>query len=134
MSSRYRCFKKGCADWNSDIYGSLEEKVDHAWGLGFGGPLRADVDLAVQEGTNETLLFLYENDYLISGSWASDLWQPSTWASHMFTVSPQTDWALSVDAEGRPTDYYTRSEIENGEEGSIYMLTPIFLWEYSAFF
>jgi|GEM_PF-5563421 len=124
----------GCSDWDTDRYGRLEDKIDHAWGIGFGGSLRADVEQAVQESTNETLLSLYENEYLIGGSWSADLWEPSTWASHIFTVSPQQDWQLDVDENGRPTAYYTRTEVENGEEGSIYMLNPLFLWDYNTFF
>ena len=125
---------EGCADWDADQYGSLEEKIDHAWGVGFGGPLRADVEAAVQESTNESTQFLYENNYMIGGSWSADLWDPSTWASHIFTVSPHENWALSVDENGSPTEYYTRSEVENGEEGSIYILKPLFLWDYNTFF
>ena len=116
------------------MYGTLEDKINHAWGLGFGGSLRADVETAILESENEQLRMLYENDYLIAGSWSADLWEPSRWASHTFTVSPQEDWQLSVDADGAPTDYYTRSEVENGEEGSIYLLLPIFLWDYDTFF
>ena len=124
----------GCADWDDSVYGSLEDKVNHAWGVGFGGSLRADVDAAVQESTDESLLSLYENDQLIAGSWSSDLWEPAMWASHMFTVSPHDNWTLSIDENGVPTEYLTRSEVENGEESSIYMLRPIFLWNYSTFF
>ena len=124
----------GCADWDDSVYGSLEDKVNHAWGVGFGGSLRADVDAAVQESTDESLQSLYENDQLIAGSWSSNLWEPAMWASHMFTVSPHDNWTLSIDDNGAPTEYLTRTEVENGEESSIYMLRPIFLWDYSAFF
>ncbi|MEC7985405.1 MAG: hypothetical protein VX278_09590 [Myxococcota bacterium] len=124
----------GCAEWNPDVYGDLEEKIDHAWGVGFGGALRADVEAAVQESTNERLQYLYGNDYLIAGSWASNLWEPSTWASHTFTVAAHEEWTLSVDEDGYPTTYHTRAELEAGVYDAIYILNPIFLWSYSTFF
>ena len=43
-------------------------------------------------------------------------------------------FSKEVDEDGNPTEYYTRTEVENGEEGSIYILLPIFLWNYSSFF
>ena len=124
----------GCADWDESLYGSLFEKVDHAWGVGFGGPLRADVEAAVQDSTDDSIVSLYENNYVIGGSWSSNLWEPAMWASHMFTVSPHDNWTLSIDDNGNPTEYLTRSEVENGEDGSIYILKPVFLWDYNSFF
>lgn len=125
---------EGCVDWDTERYGSLEEKMDHSWGVGFGGGLRIDVEQAIQDSTNETLQSLYQNDYLIGGSWSADLWEPSTWASHSFTVSPHEDWALNVDEDGRATAYYTEEEVENASDGAIYMMNPIFLWNYNTFF
>lgn len=134
VSSVQIAISDGCADWDESVYGNLEEKVDHAWGVGFGGPLRADVEAAIQESTDEVFQSLYENDYVIAGSWSSNLWEPAMWASHMFTVSPHDNWTLSINEDGLPTEYLTRSEVENGEESSIYMLKTIFLWDYSSFF
>ena len=134
LSSLQIATSEGCEDWDESVYGSLEEKVNHAWGVGFGGPLRADVEAAIQESSDEAVQSLYENNYVIGGSWSSNLWEPAMWASHMFTVSPHDNWTLSIDEDGLPTEYLTRSEVENGEESSVYMLRPIFLWEYSAFF
>jgi len=125
---------EGCVDWDADRYGSLEEKMDHAWGVGFGGSLRADIAQGIQDSSNETLQSLYENDYLIAGSWSADLWEPATWASHTFTASPQEDWALNVDENGRPTTYYTSAELESTADSAIYMMNPIFLWDYNTFF
>ena len=125
---------EGCADWDPDVFGDLEDKLDHAWGLGFGGPMRIDVETAIQDAESETLVSLYENDYLIGGSWSSNLWEPASWASHAFTVSPHEDWYLSIEENGYPTAYYSASEIEAGIDSGVYILSPIFLWSYDTFF
>ena len=124
----------GCANWDPDVFGNLEDKLDHAWGVGFGGPMRADVETAVQETESEVLRSLYENDYVIGGSWSSNLWEPASWASHAFTVSPHDDWHLSIEENGYPTSYYSAAELEVGVDSGVYSLTPIFLWSYDTFF
>jgi hypothetical protein len=125
----------GCADWNSDLYGTLEDKIDHSWGVGFGGPIRMDLVAAIQGFDSTSKMFsLFENGYLIGGSWAADLWEPSTWASHTFTVSPHENWVLSTDENGYPSSYYTASEIEQGIDSGIYIMNSVFLWSYAGFF
>ena len=124
----------GCADWDPDVFGDLEDKLDRAWGVGFGGPMRLDVETAIQEAENEVLNSLYENDYLIGGSWSSNLWEPAAWASHTFTVSPHDGWHLSIEENGFPTTHYSASEIEAGIDSGVYSLTPVFFWSYDTFF
>ena len=125
----------GCDDWNESTHGLLSDHVDHAWGVAFGGGLRADLVLAADEAPSDSRLrFLLDNDYLIGGSWSSDLWEPAAWASHAFTVSPHADWVVDVDADGYPTALYTAQEVEQGISSGVYTMIPFYFWDYHTFF
>ena len=127
----------GCADWNSDEYGTLEETVvPHAWGVGI-GDLRADVEAAVTEDA-ESFPFLSERQTageLLGGSWSADLWEPALWGSHVAYGSPAPDWVLEVDEEGYALEYFGPEDLQGGSLPSgVYVLQSIWGWGYMDFF
>ena len=131
---------KGCDTWDPEPYGKLADVVPgHAWGIGF-GTLRSDVEEQIE--TNDELDPFWEKTLdagqLLGASWSSDLWEPSTFASHMGRASPVDEkWNLELDAEGAPTAYLTTAQVTKlpGHLATgVYLLTPIWVWEFETYF
>ena len=131
---------KGCDTWDPEPYGKLADVVPgHAWGIGF-GTLRSDVEEQIE--TNKELdpfwKEMLDAGHLFGASWSADLWEPSTFASHIARASPvDKEWNLELDADGAPTAYLTTTEVTKlpGQLATgVYLLTPIWLWEFETYF
>ena len=128
---------EGCAEWNSDQYGTLEETVaPRSWGVGI-GDLRTDVEAALTEGS-ESFPFLSERlaaGELAGGSWSADLWEPAIWGSHVAYGSPAPEWVLETDDEGYALDYFGPEDLQGAALPSgVYVLQSIWGWGYMDFF
>jgi hypothetical protein len=130
----------GCETWDPEPYGKLADVIPpHAWGIGF-GTLRSDVREQVE--TNDEIDPFWkqtlEAGQLLGASWSADLWEPSTFASHMATASPLDEKGnLEVDGDGAPTAYLTAAEataLPGHLASGVYLLTPIWLWDFDTYF
>jgi hypothetical protein len=131
---------KGCESWDPAPYGKLADVIPgHAWGIGF-GTLRSDVRVEIE--TNDEFDPFWENaleaGQLLGASWSADLWEPSTFASHVATASPvDAKWNLEVDENGAPASYLTTAQVTKLPAHlatGVYLLTPIWVWEFETYF
>jgi hypothetical protein len=131
---------KGCDTWEPEPYGKLADVVPgHAWGIGF-GTLRSDVEEQIE--TNDEFDPFWEETLdagqLLGASWSADLWEPSTFASHVATASPVDEkWSLDIDADGAPTAYLTTAQatkLPGHLATGVYLLTPIWVWDFETYF
>ena len=107
----------------------------HAWGVAVGN-LRTDIEAEVSENEemNEYWKARLDAGELMGGSWSADLWEPSSWASHIAVGAPTTDWVLELDEDDNPLETYPTQDLENGLLDGVYMLRPIYMWDFENFF
>jgi hypothetical protein len=130
---------EGCETVDESVYGPMVELIAPLeWGVGF-GDMRIDIEEYV-EGLDPSVYWQAEshaNGQLFGASWASNLWEPTTWASHVSLVSPAPTFVLETNEDGSPVEYYTQSDIdfERGEAPSgVYQLRSVWVWGMDAFF
>ena len=132
-------YTEGCETVDESVYGPIVDiVVPLEWGVGF-GDLRIDVEEHV-EGLDPSTWWHAERHAegeLFGASWSANLWDPTTWASHVSIISPAPTFVLEVDGDGTPVEFYDQSDIdwEWGEVPSgVFQLRPVWVWPMEAFF
>lgn len=114
VPAQARATAQGC-DWvDSLAFGDVAKNVSNArWGFGVGN-MRTDVADLFDDNEVESAFLdaQYALGHVVGGSWSSDVWFPTTWASHAAIVSRLTEAGEhAVDGEGWPTDLIPAKEL-----------------------
>lgn len=121
-----------CDTWDDVQYGDLEDLItEHIWGVGV-GTLRSDLAEAALEFEDD-MAAARDAGNLFGGSWLSDVWSPTTWASHVAVGGKTTDWAMTFSEDGQYSDPVTQAEIETGLPTGVYNVVGVYGWDFDTY-